>query len=449
MSSSKSAKVGHVEHTMVLSAEELEEERQDIAVRRIQNAYRSRRGRMMLRAMIRANYVKIRNLDFGGEFLYKNKMTGEIREDKPKFLGDEDLPDPRDFKAPYGYTPDDVYDTGCALIVTVSEFEDNRITPLHGNAIAEHRRLEELLTHDFKCRFKDEEIISLVNPTMSYFMDSCIRLGRICKPGGFLFVYICTHVATIGGNPDGYFLFKDSNWKKGELARSSSVNTKLFCDTINTFSCNRKAMVLSVAHKTESKARFPIGKIYPPKHLYSIIADVCKCPVLGACNIGTNVADQLMHIPPPEKKKDKGLLPRIGSASSRLNTSGSNGSSNPRLAGKTSDMKFSKKKFLTSDKTEDGNANEAMSSSSDDEDEYKEETNNNRLRRKIKYKKYISHKLCPAVVLQHCDELQNIKKARQLRNEESRAIEPSPSWTLDPEKGFQITAPTAAEVSRN
>lgn len=62
-----------------LTAEELEEERQDDAVRLIQNAYRAKRARIFLRALIRANYVKIRNPDYEGEYLYKNKTTGEIR----------------------------------------------------------------------------------------------------------------------------------------------------------------------------------------------------------------------------------------------------------------------------------------------------------------------------------------------------------------------------------
>jgi hypothetical protein len=38
-----------------------------------------------------------------GRFFYKNKRTGQVYFSKPKFLGEEDLPDPRQYWAPPGY----------------------------------------------------------------------------------------------------------------------------------------------------------------------------------------------------------------------------------------------------------------------------------------------------------------------------------------------------------
>ena len=61
-----------------LTAEELEEERQDAAVRIIQRAYRGKRALQLLKQLVRANYVKIRDPEFENSFLYKNKTTGEL-----------------------------------------------------------------------------------------------------------------------------------------------------------------------------------------------------------------------------------------------------------------------------------------------------------------------------------------------------------------------------------
>ena len=61
-----------------LTAEELQEEQEDAAIRIIQRAYRGKRAMQLLKQLIRANYVKIRDPDFENGFLYKNKTTGNV-----------------------------------------------------------------------------------------------------------------------------------------------------------------------------------------------------------------------------------------------------------------------------------------------------------------------------------------------------------------------------------
>ena len=64
------------------TAEELEEERQDEAVRLLQGLYRARKARRTLREMVRANFVKEYNPETE-YFQYRNKRTGEVTDHKP------------------------------------------------------------------------------------------------------------------------------------------------------------------------------------------------------------------------------------------------------------------------------------------------------------------------------------------------------------------------------
>ena len=63
---------------MLGDAEEAEEELQDLMVRKIQSIYRARRARILMKQLIKANYVKELDEDTG-HFLYRNKRTGEVQ----------------------------------------------------------------------------------------------------------------------------------------------------------------------------------------------------------------------------------------------------------------------------------------------------------------------------------------------------------------------------------
>lgn len=401
-----------------MTAEELEEERQDAAVRHIQRAYRVRRARQLLRHLIRANYVKIKDPEFELGLVYKNKTTGEIRTEKPKFLGEEDLPDPRDFKAPFGYDPGDLQDFGCAMIVTVSEFKDPKITNLEPSMGAEHVRFENLLTHDFICRYKEENMVSLLNPTLAEFIDGVERLRRMSRPNGFIFLYLCTHVATISGIPEGSICFKDAMWKNKETAARSTLSLTRFCSLLNGIPCTRKTVALSIAHPSNTHSRFSSMILYPPRDFYSIVADRCKCAVLGACNIGTPVRGQLMHTPPlPVKERENEILIALKKSTSAT-----------------------AKKVVGANEEEDPESSDASSSEDD--------TTKNIVRPsgRVRYRRYRHHEYCPAVVLEHLEEL---KKIRQLRRERDAVVikEPHPAWQRNPEHEFIVVTPHPREVT--
>lgn len=81
-----------------------EDERQDVAARKLQTAYRARQARLALKKLIRENYVKLYDR-INDQYVYKNKNTKEIFLQKPIFLGNDDLPTPKIFAAPNDYDP--------------------------------------------------------------------------------------------------------------------------------------------------------------------------------------------------------------------------------------------------------------------------------------------------------------------------------------------------------
>ena len=85
-----------------VDAEEELEELQDLMIRKIQSMFRATRARALLKQLIRANYVKEFDGDTG-QFLYRNKRTGETQRNKPVILGSEDLDDPKVYVCPPDY----------------------------------------------------------------------------------------------------------------------------------------------------------------------------------------------------------------------------------------------------------------------------------------------------------------------------------------------------------
>ena len=58
------------------------------AISLIQRAYQTKRARDHVKIMVRQNYIKLFDR-INQDYVYKNKMTGEIKMEKPKFLGED------------------------------------------------------------------------------------------------------------------------------------------------------------------------------------------------------------------------------------------------------------------------------------------------------------------------------------------------------------------------
>lgn len=353
-----------------------------------------------------------------------NTISGEVREDKPAFLGADDLPDPREFKAPFGYDPGPIEDFGAAMVVTVVEYQDARITNLESGFHGEHIRFENLLTHDFKCRFMEESVVSLLNPTVSEFVDGLERLQHMAHPAGFTFIYICTHAATVSGHRSGYLCFKDTNWMNTETAKQTALPFSRLCSLINGVPGNRKTVALSIAHPSKSQKRFSSAlKLYPPKNFYGDLADNCKCAVLGSCNIGTNVREILMHTSPlPVRVKESRVMRAL---------------------------RRSQKKPAKETKVElvdDLDSSSSEESGSEEEDESEESRRTVGPVGPVRYRRYKHHELCPAVVQQYLA-LRKKRKRDRIKRDSVEIKEPHPAWQRHAEHGFVVITPQPKEVS--
>lgn len=304
------------EDHLELSEEELEEERQDTAARLIQTAYRRKMASDLLKAMIRQNFVKLKDRDTG-VYYYKNRTSGEIVMRKPRILGDGDLPTPRDFQAPKEYDPGYSDLNGFALIITVNTFTSERLPNLGGQVEADHALFEHLLSHDFICKFSGENVISLKNPSITSFKDSLDRLRKMVKKKGFLFIYICTHVVTIETKvvkDDCFFCFRDTVWKSTDQAAKSSMSLSEMCHLINILGVDRKVIAVNFAHvRATPKSIFKSRYIYPPPNTLTRMADLCNCAVLGSCNVGTYIPDMQEHTPTSQLTSQRRGALKIGS----------------------------------------------------------------------------------------------------------------------------------------
>lgn len=175
-----------------------EEEERDIAIRLLQRCYKAKLARKYLKALIRDNYIKIYD-KINGAYAYKNRTTGAVSFDKPVFLGDDDLPTPKQLQAPGSYDSGiDLLDCdGAALVVSCNTFKHEKLSPLGPAISIDHMNISEILSHDYIGKMKIENVISLKNPTCSAFADAIERLRQVCKKDSFVFIYICTHVVEL------------------------------------------------------------------------------------------------------------------------------------------------------------------------------------------------------------------------------------------------------------
>jgi hypothetical protein len=142
-----------------------EENKRDTAARIIQRKARVRLARKNLVNLFKESYVKVYD-EVLDQYVYKNKFTLEISYDKPRLLGSDDLPSPRKLEAPNEYNPGEENKeiTGYALVVTVNEFNNEKLQTVPHSALSDHILLEDLLTHDFICKIPPENATFIKNP---------------------------------------------------------------------------------------------------------------------------------------------------------------------------------------------------------------------------------------------------------------------------------------------
>jgi hypothetical protein len=334
-----------------------EEEERDFAIRVLQRCYKAKLARKYLKSLVRDNYIKIYD-KINGVYAYKNRTTGAVSFDKPVFLGDDDLPTPKQLQAPGSYDSGiDILDCdGAALVISCNTFKNEKLPPLGPAISVDHMNISDILSHDYICKMKMENVISLKNPTCSAFIDAIERLRQVCKKDGFVFIYICTHVVELdvnitaekepprsgatkdrkGGKPgklekqksmragspagnnrrasvspniqsnpveankkkeDTFFFFEDTQWKDPRSVANSSISLTKLMVMINRLSCLRKTIALNYAHvKEKPKSLFGNRKhLYPPPDMLFRLANGTNAAVMAACTSGMLLSDCVAH----------------------------------------------------------------------------------------------------------------------------------------------------------
>ena len=237
---------------------------------------------------------------------YKNKTTGEILQDKPRCLGSDDLPNPREFVAPEYYEvgdEDEQMPTGFALVVLNNVFQrsEEKIESLEPYCWNEFEDLKDILPHDFICRFSEENTYILNNCKVVDIKDAMERLRSVVKKKHFFVMYFCTHVVTIvkgeKKNPSEttYFAMKDSIWTKPEEMARTFLSLTDLARMVNRIPTKRKTMIVNCAHKAYGKKPFfaPVKKLYPPSDFLARLADKANCAVIASNVIGTSMSETL------------------------------------------------------------------------------------------------------------------------------------------------------------
>ena len=170
------------------------DDKRDDASRVIQRLARTFLARMRLRKLVRANYIK--KYDRTNErHYYKNKSTGEILNQKPRCLGKDDLPDPREFVAPDNYEvggEDENPLVGYAMVIMNKEFprSEGRLPDLPDVVDNEFAELQDILSHDFICRFPEENVYFMQNAKKSELKDTFERLRQVVRKKDFFLLLL-------------------------------------------------------------------------------------------------------------------------------------------------------------------------------------------------------------------------------------------------------------------
>jgi hypothetical protein len=285
------------------------------AAQKIQCAVRKYQAKQRVQQLIRRRFVKLYD-EVNKEYVYKDKFTQEIAVQKPRLLGNSDLQTPRSFEAPDDYDPgiDTVEHDGHAIVITISSFsQGDKLPELPLVVNDEHKKLADVLAHDFVCKFPAENVISLTNPNRTEFLKAFHMLRQVCRANGFLLVYICTHVVTAvhgdgkNSKETGYFAMHDTDWTNPKSIASTSVSISHLIELLNDILTREKTVILNYAHqKKPPKKLFKAVKLlYPPPDCLTRIADGAVCTVIGSCAIESFITDIVTHTPLPKKDAKK------------------------------------------------------------------------------------------------------------------------------------------------
>ena len=277
-------------------------------VRKLQKAFIVKKAREHLKRLVRQNYVKLYDKALDA-YVYKNRTTGDVQQQKPVFLGKEDLPTPKNYAMPIDYIPMDKQSVeGYSLVISCPEFQSEKLPEIGASVLGDHKEVVDLLTHDLICMIPSENQIELLNPTLDAVNEALDDLRRNVRADGFLVVYIHTHVATVwSGEKEqvsnqsgmGHFLLHDTVWRDAKKVAATSLSVNQLIHALNGVFCKRKVVILNHAHDAyKSPSVFGSKVLYPPSYYMQDLAAGAKCAVLGSCSVGSTLKSSIDLSPP-------------------------------------------------------------------------------------------------------------------------------------------------------
>eukprot|EP01036_Dinobryon_divergens_P030135 gene30135-39332_t len=174
----------------------------------------------------------------------------------------------------------------------------------------DHNLIESLLTHNFLCRLRPENVECLKNPTVAEFRTALKALKKRVQQDGFLVVYLSTHIIRIASSgakvpiqkskkkEDTYIALHDSMWGNPVDMVESCVPLSEFIDQLNNMKVDSKTILLHYAHLPRPSMVIPGAKtLYPPSDALIRLALDCNCPVMASCAVGSKASDLIKHSP--------------------------------------------------------------------------------------------------------------------------------------------------------
>eukprot|EP01038_Epipyxis_sp_PR26KG_P007423 gene7423-10116_t len=311
------------------SANQFEVKKRNKAAIKVQNAFRCRSARERLYNLYRSRFIKIYDFNYQ-QNIYKNKKTQEFSFKKPRYIYRRDIPITPNYDAPADYDSGNVTnEQGYFFGIICSTFPlgnwpGNTDTSSMSSAdlnvngstdtlmkIAgdkEYEQFEKYIKHDYICKFREENVLLLKNPTTVDVLKALERLKKIMKnKNSFLVSYISTHIITVikgekKTNPTEtcYFAFKDSVWSNKPMdIAESCISLTTFCEKLNQLKTTQKTILLNYAHIPKPKPTLfaSVKLCYPTPEFLISLSNNCKSVVIGSCTIGTYLSQNIKHYP--------------------------------------------------------------------------------------------------------------------------------------------------------
>lgn len=167
-----------------MSLEEQEYEKQDAAARPLQAAVRRWQGRRYAKEYGKQCFIKEWDAEKKQFWYVDTRRSPPAKQwSKPRWLGDDDLPEATRYRAPAHYPPRKQTQRQFALVSHTAEFDDDKVHSLPSplGVRLEHEELKERMQNPYTANFAAKDTTFLWEPTKAIFLKSLESLRIKCQ----------------------------------------------------------------------------------------------------------------------------------------------------------------------------------------------------------------------------------------------------------------------------